>query len=94
MISGECRGFGDVLTLDTLKGERVLEATEGSGDWLIGFVGDACVVFKLLENELRLGCGTIMGADLLYPSSRDRGVSQGLDPTTGIGAEGELLPDV
>ena len=40
-------------------------ALEGLGDMLIGLDGEACDVFRLLENELRLGCGTMMGADLL-----------------------------
>ena len=40
-------------------------ALEGLGDMLIGLDGEAWDVFRLLENELRLGCGTMMGADLL-----------------------------
>ena len=65
----------------------------GVGDALTGLDDEAGDVFRLLEKELRLGWGTIIGADLLYSSSHDRGSFLGLDPTIGTGAVGEFLPD-
>lgn len=33
----------------------ILDIMEGLGETLIGLVGEACEVLRLLENELRLG---------------------------------------
>ena len=48
-----CGILGEVCTLLSLE------------DTLTGLDGEAGDVFRLLEKELRLGWGTIIGADLL-----------------------------